>query len=116
MCLHECEYFSHKYINVLNQIVVTSKMEVEETLLLHLLHLLPLPLVMDVNYPNMKVMAIVMMETTMLVVLMMEVTAAPGLIHHLDGIIIALFVNVKREMMEMVTVRINGLLKNVKNV
>ena len=62
---------------------------------------------MDVNIPITKVMGIVMMETTMLVVLMMEVTAAPGLIHHLDGISIALFVNVKRmveETMEVVIV------------
>ena len=42
----------------------------------------------------MKVMGIVTMETTMVVVPMMEAIAALVLIHHLDGISTALFVNV----------------------
>ena len=50
----------------------------------------------DVKNLHMKVMGIVMMETTIMVVTMMEVIAAKVLIHHLDGMITALFVNVKR--------------------
>ena len=49
---------------------------------------------MHANFPNMKVMGIVMMETIMLVVTMTEVIAALVIIHYLDGISIALFVNV----------------------
>ena len=84
---------------------------------------------MYVNIPSSRVMGIVMMQTTMMVVLMMEVTAAPGLIHHMDGISIALFVNVKRMVMNLlqqprqlplqeevvVTVLTNGQIRNVKN-
>ena len=44
-------------------------------------------------------MGIVMMETTMLVVLMMEVIAALVLIHHMDGILTALFVIVRKMVM-----------------
>ena len=49
---------------------------------------------MHVNFPKMKVMGIVMMETTMLVVTMMEAIAALVMIHHLDGMIGAFYVNV----------------------
>ena len=56
---------------------------------------------MDVNYPNIKVMGIVMMETTMMLVLMTEAIAA-RIIHQTDGIITAAFVSVKRMVEEAV--------------
>ena len=46
------------------------------------------------NCLNMKVMGIVMMETIMLVVTMMGVIAALVMMHHLNGIHIALYANV----------------------
>ena len=56
-------------------------------------------MVMDVSYLNMKVMGTVMMETTMMLVLMMEAIAALVLVHQMDGILTVLFVNVKRMVM-----------------
>ena len=56
---------------------------------------------MDVNIQNMLMMTIVMMATTMLVVTLMEVLAALVRIHHLDGMITAIFVNVKMMMMDV---------------
>ena len=48
---------------------------------------------MVANIPNIKVMALAMMKTTMLVVTMIVVIAALVMIHCLDGTISALSVN-----------------------
>ena len=48
----------------------------------------------DVSSLTGPMMLFVMMATTMLIVIMMEVLAALVLIHHLDGMITVLFVNV----------------------
>ena len=57
--------------------------------------------VMDVSTLTGPMMMFVMMATTMLIVTLMEVLAARK-IHQMDGMITALFVNVKRMMEEAV--------------
>ena len=72
--------------NVLIHIVFIAKMAVEE-------------MVLDVSSQNMQMMMFVMMATTMLIAILMEVLAVRK-IHLMDGMIGALFVNVKRMMKE----------------